>query len=61
MGISVMSRYRTYLLDEDRRIANATDMKCADDEQAKEGARKYLSGRSAELWQGDRLIAKYVK
>lgn len=28
-----MLRYRTYLLDEDGRIANAIDMECADDEQ----------------------------
>lgn len=56
-----MPRYRTYLLDEDGRIANAIDMDCADDEQAKECARKYLFGHSAELWQEDRLIAAYAK
>lgn len=55
-----MQNYRTYLLDEDGHIANAIDMKCTDDEQARECAKKYLSGRNAELWQEERLIATYA-
>jgi hypothetical protein len=54
-------RYRAYLPDEDGRIANAIDMECADDVQAKECASKCVSGRSAEFWQEDRLIATYAK
>jgi hypothetical protein len=58
--IGAMQNYRTYLLDEDGHIANAIDMECTDDEQAKECAKKYLSGGGAELWREERLIATYV-
>jgi hypothetical protein len=52
--------YRTYFIGQDGRISNAIDMECADDEQAKECAKKFLSDRNAELWQDDRLIAIYA-
>jgi len=55
-----MQNYRTYLLDRDGHISNAIDMECANDEQAKECAKKFLSDRDAELWQQDRLIALYA-
>ena len=54
-----MPHYRTYLLDENGRVTNAVDMECTDEAQAKECAKKYLSGCGAELWQQDRLIATY--
>jgi hypothetical protein len=55
-----MQHYRTYFLDENGHISNAIDMKCTDDEQAKECAKKFISGRAAELWREDRLIATYA-
>jgi len=55
-----MQQYRAYFLDEDGHISNAIDMECTDDEQAKECAKKFVSGRNAELWQLDRLIATYT-
>jgi hypothetical protein len=55
-----MQHYRTYFLDENGRISNAVDMECTDDEQAKQCAKKFLSGRAAELWQEHRLIATYA-
>ena len=55
-----MQRYRIYFLDENGHISNAIDMECADDEQASECAKKFLSGRDAELWHEDRLIATYI-
>lgn len=58
-GISAMQHYRAYFLDEDGHISNAIDMECTDDEQAKECAKKFVSGRNAELWHEDRLIATY--
>jgi hypothetical protein len=57
---AAMQHYRTYFLDENGHISNAIDMKCTDDEQAKECAKKFISGRAAELWQEDRLIATYA-
>ena len=59
-GSAAMQHYRTYFLDENGHISNAIDMKCTDDEQAKECAKKFISGRAAELWQEDRLIATYA-
>ena len=47
-----MQHYRAYLLDEDGHISNAIDMECTDDEQAKECAKKYVSGHNAELASG---------
>jgi hypothetical protein len=60
LGISTTQRYRAYFLDEDGHISNAIDMECTDDEQAKECAKKFVSGQNAELWQEDRLIATYT-
>jgi hypothetical protein len=57
---AAMQHYRTYFLDENGHISNAIDMKCTDDEQAKECAKKFISGRAAELWREDRLIATYA-
>ena len=54
-----MQHYRAYFLDQDGHISNAIDMECADDDQAKECAKKFVSDRNAELWQEDRLIAIY--
>jgi len=54
-----MQHYRAYFLDENRHISNAIDMECTDDEQARECAKKFVSGRDAELWHEDRLIATY--
>jgi hypothetical protein len=50
-----MPHYRAYLLNEEGHISNAIDMECADDEQAKECAKKFISGQNAELWHEDRL------
>ena len=55
-----MPHYRAYFLDEDGHISNAIDMECTDDDQAKECAKKFVSGQSAELWHEDRLIATYT-
>jgi hypothetical protein len=55
-----MQHYRAYFLDENGHISNAIDMECADDEQARECAKKFVSGRDAELWQDDRFIATYI-
>ena len=51
-----MQHYRAYFLDQDGHISNAIDMECADDDQAKECAKKFVSDRNAELWQEDRLL-----
>ena len=55
-----MPHYRAYLLNKEGHISNAIDMECADDEQAKECAKKFISGQNAELWHEDRLIATYT-
>jgi hypothetical protein len=59
LRISAMQHYRTYFLDENGHISNAIDMECTDDEQARECAKKFVSGLDAELWHEDRLIATY--
>ena len=54
--MSAMPHYRADFLDEDGHISNAIDIECTDDEEAK----KFVSGRNAELWHEDRLIATYT-
>ncbi|WP_198031803.1 hypothetical protein [Bradyrhizobium sp. Ec3.3] len=44
-----MPRYRAYILDEHGHLVGAVDLECADDEEAKERAKR-LDSHRVELW-----------
>ena len=54
-----MAHYRAYLIGRDGRFYKAVDLICADDEAAKEAAKKLADSNDVELWQQDRRITKF--
>ena len=54
-----MLTYRLYFLDGSDHIVNVEILKCLDDDDALALARQRLRGVAAELWQGDRMLARY--
>jgi len=54
-----MSEYRLYYLDRDGHIQRAVELECAGDEQAIRFAREHLDQQGLELWQRDRVVAKF--
>jgi hypothetical protein len=55
-----MQEYRAYLIGPDRHIFQRTDLVCADDEAAKDSAKRLVDGHDVELWQLDRKIAMFT-
>ena len=53
-----MLTYRLYFLDGSDHI-NVEILRCLDDDEARTLARQHLSTVAAELWQGDRMLARY--
>jgi hypothetical protein len=54
-----MQEYRAYVIGPDGHIQQRIDLLCADDDAAKERARQLVNGHDLELWQLDRMIAKF--
>jgi hypothetical protein len=54
-----MLEYRAYLIGRDGHIMYRVDIRCPDDEAAKEHAVLLLDGHTIELWQGTRRIATH--
>jgi hypothetical protein len=54
-----MAGYRAYIIGVDGHFLRAIELVCPDDETAKEYAKPLADGHDVELWQGDRLIAKF--
>lgn len=54
-----MQEYRAYVLGPDGHIQDRVDIVCADDETAKEQAKRLVDGQDVELWQRDRRIAEF--
>jgi hypothetical protein len=55
-----MQEYRAYVIGPDGHIQRRFDLLCADDEAAKERAQLLVNGRDLELWQFDRMVAKFT-
>ena len=55
-----MQEYRAYSIGPDGHIFQRTDLVCADDEAAKESAKRLVDGHDVELWQLDRKIAMFT-
>jgi hypothetical protein len=47
------------IIGEDGHFIKSIDLSSANDEAAKESAKQLLDGHDLELWQRDRLIAKF--
>jgi hypothetical protein len=54
-----MAHYRAYLIGINGRFEKAVDLDCANDDAAKEAARRLVDDRDVELWQRDRRIEKF--
>jgi hypothetical protein len=54
-----MAHYRAYIIGRDHRVQKAEDLTCSDDEEAKKAAERFVDGHDVELWQRDRMIAKF--
>lgn len=57
-----MPHYRIYFLDRNGRIAGPPEViLCADDEEAKQTAQRYLDRKDIELWDGARMVDKITR
>jgi hypothetical protein len=52
-----MQDYRAYIIGRDGQVAVRYDFWCADDNAAKEQAKKLVDGHDVELWLRDHRIA----
>lgn len=53
-----MASYRLYCLDGVGKVASAEWLDAEDDDAAIEAAKRQRQGRTCELWQGQRLVAR---
>jgi hypothetical protein len=54
--LSIMTEYRAYILGLDGHIVRAVELVCADEELAREQAKRLATSWDVELWQGERQI-----
>lgn len=55
-----MPAYRVYFVDADGRIYQPPQiLQCADDQAAIEEARQYIDGKDIQVWEKNRLVAKF--
>lgn len=54
-----MAHYRAYLLDHDRHVISVANLRCADEQEARERAQQLVDANDIELWQLDRRIAVF--
>jgi hypothetical protein len=54
-----MSDYRLYVVGSDDHFLRSIHFNCADDSAAIESAKQFIDGHEMELWQRDRLIARF--
>lgn len=55
-----MATYRLYCLDGVGKVASAEWIEAEDDDAALVAAEAVRNGRSCELWQGSRLVARFA-
>jgi hypothetical protein len=56
-----MSDYRVYFIGDDGHFVNAIQLDCPKDIAAIESAKQFINGHDIELWQQDRIIAKFER
>jgi hypothetical protein len=54
-----MLEYRAHLIGRDGHIMHRVEIRCDDDEAAKERALLLVDGHTVELWQGTRMVATF--
>jgi hypothetical protein len=54
-----MPEYRAYIIGQDGHFQSSINLVCADDAEASETTRQLLDGHDVELWQWDRMVAKF--
>jgi hypothetical protein len=54
-----VNEYRAYILGFDGHVLQRVDLHCADDDGAKERAKRLVDDHDVELWQLGRLIATF--
>lgn len=55
-----MAYYRLYFLDAGDRIKTVVEFNCDSDDNALADARRHVGGRSLELWNERRLVARFA-
>jgi hypothetical protein len=51
-----MSEYRAYFVGDDGHFTNVIELECADDTEAKERAKQFVTGHDIEVWQLGRKV-----
>lgn len=54
-----MQEYRAYVMGQDGHIESRIDIVCRNENDAKQRAKALVDGHDIELWQADRVIAKF--
>jgi hypothetical protein len=54
-----MADYRVYIFATDGHIAKSILLDCKDDSAAIESTKKFIDGLDVELWQRERMIARF--
>ena len=54
-----MTDYRVYVIGSDGHFVRAILLDCPDDKAAIESAEQFVNGHDIELWQRDRIIARF--
>jgi hypothetical protein len=57
-----MPTYRVYFVDPEGHIHRPPRvMECTSDQEAAEEAKQFIDGQDIEVWQGERVVAKYPR
>jgi hypothetical protein len=56
-----MTDYRVYFIGNDGHFVSAIRLDCPNDNAAIESAKQFINGHDIELWQQDRIIAKFER
>jgi glutamate synthase domain-containing protein 3 len=54
-----MHEYRAYIIGPDGHIQRRVDLACANEETAREHAKKLVDGHDVELWEGAQKLARF--
>jgi hypothetical protein len=54
-----LTDYRVYIIGNDGHFVSAIQLDCPDDNAAIESAKQFINGQDIELWQRERMIAKF--
>jgi hypothetical protein len=55
-----MQEYRAYIMASDGHVQSRVDLRCEDENTAKELAKQLVDGHDVELWQADKRLAVFL-